>query len=133
MDIHSFFESTFNTSSLRYAFWISFFILMLISFVKYYMAKHPDPNDWTHYLLEFPVDVIALLLTVMITAVNVSTLHVEILIFIVTLLICVICCFLRRLSIKALSRDKFYYGMWLYPAIEIMLSCSWVYLLVKSL
>ena len=62
-----FFESLKNPATLLYAFWLSVFLLLLVSLLKYFLSKECERKDWGFLLLEFPIDVCLVVITIIIT------------------------------------------------------------------
>lgn len=46
-----FFESLKNPATLLYAFWLSVFLLLLVSLLKYFLSKECERKDWGFLLL----------------------------------------------------------------------------------
>lgn len=97
----NFIESLRNPDSLSYAFWLSVSLLLLISLLKYFMAKNSGRKDWGNFILELPIDVCLVVITIIITGYMRGTnLAIGVLLVVLSLIESVICCIFRRNSIK---------------------------------
>ena len=65
--IENFVESLKQSDTLAYAFWLSVGLLVLISLLKYFISKDCEKKDWGNFILEFPIDVCLVVITIIIT------------------------------------------------------------------
>lgn len=67
LNLNSLIEAIKNAESLRYAFWLSVALLILVSLFKYFISKESKKRDWGEFILEFPIDVCLVVITIIIT------------------------------------------------------------------
>ena len=46
-----FWESLKHPETLAYSFWLSVFLLVLVSLLKYFVSKESDKRDWGNFVL----------------------------------------------------------------------------------
>lgn len=99
-----FFESLKNPATLLYAFWLSVFLLLLVSLLKYFLSKECERKDWGFLLLEFPIDVCLVVITIIITGfMRGENLGFGALLVIMSLIISVFCCILRGSTVFSVN------------------------------
>lgn len=116
-----------NPDTLSYAFWLSVFLLIVISLLKYFMAKDCEKKDWGNFILEFPIDVCLVLITIIITGYMQGTYFaLGMLLVIVSLIISIVCCILRRESIKYSFEENTKLKMFFFGFLDILISSAWI-------
>lgn len=117
-----------NPESLIYAFWLSVFLLLIISLLKYFIAKESEKRDWGNFVLELPIDVCLVVITIIITGYMQGTnLAIGMLLVLFSFLVSIACCIFRRISIKH-SYDEGVKGkMVIYGILDIFLALGWVF------
>lgn len=120
-------ETLNNSDTLFSAFIISVALLLLVSLFKYFLSKECEKEDWGHLILEFPIDICLVLITVIITGyMEASNLPYTTFLVVVSLIISIICCILRRLSIKSSYNEENLLKTLLYGLANVLLGSLWV-------
>lgn len=129
-----FFESLKNPATLLYAFWLSVFLLLLVSLLKYFLSKECERKDWGFLLLEFPIDVCLVVITIIITGfMRGENLGFGALLVIMSLIISVFCCILRRNAIKHSYNENTMSKAYFYGSLDIIIATMWVWLLYTKI
>ena len=123
-----------NPESLIYAFWLSVFLLLIISLLKYFIAKESEKRDWGNFVLELPIDVCLVVITIIITGYMQGTnLAIGMLLVLFSLLVSITCCIFRRISIKH-SYDEGVKGkMVIFGILDIFLALGWVFFIYAKI
>ena len=123
----SFIESLRNPDSLSYAFWLSVSLLLLISLLKYFMAKNSERKDWGNFILELPIDVCLVVITIIITGyMRGANLTIGVLLVVLSLIVSVFCCMFRRNSIKHSYEEGRKVCMFIYAFLDIVIASAWI-------
>lgn len=123
----NFIESLRNPDSLSYAFWLSVSLLLLISLLKYFMAKNSERKDWGNFILELPIDVCLVVITIIITGyMRETNLAIGVLLVVLSLIVSVICCIFRRNSIKHSYVEGRKICMFVYAFLDIVIASAWI-------
>lgn len=129
-----FFESLKNPATLLYAFWLSVFLLLLVSLLKYFLSKECERKDWGFLLLEFPIDVCLVVITIIITGfMRGENLGFGALLVIMSLIISVFCCILRRNAIKHSYNENTMSKAYFYASLDIIIATMWVWLVYTEI
>jgi fumarate reductase subunit D len=129
-----FFESLKNPATLLYAFWLSVFLLLLVSLLKYFLSKECERKDWGFLLLEFPIDVCLVVITIIITGfMRGENLEFGALLVIMSLIISVFCCILRRSAIKHSYNENTMSKAYFYGFLDIIIATMWVWLVYTKI
>lgn len=128
------FNSLRNPESLIYAFWLSVFLLLIISFLKYFIAKESEKRVWGNFVLELPIDVCLVVITIIITGyMQGPNLAIGLLLVLFSLLVSIVCCIFRRISIKH-SYDEGVKGeMVIFGILDIFLALGWVFFIYAKI
>ena len=123
-----------NPESLIYAFWLSVFLLLIISLLKYFIANESEKRDWGNFVLELPIDVCLVVITIIITGYMQGTnLAIGMLLVLFSLLVSIACCIFRRISIKH-SYDEGVKGkMVIFGILDIFLALGWVFFIYAKI
>lgn len=129
-----FFESLKNPATLLYAFWLSVFLLLLVSLLKYFLSKECERKDWGFLLLEFPIDVCLVVITIIITGfMRGENLGFGALLVIMSLIISVFCCILRRNAIKHSYNENTMSKAYFYGFLDIIIATMGVWLVYTKI
>lgn len=129
-----FFESLKNPATFLYAFWLSVFLLLLVSLLKYFLSKECERKDWGFLLLEFPIDVCLVVITIIITGfMRGENLGFGALLVIMSLIISVFCCILRRNAIKHSYNENTMSKAYFYGSLDIIIATMWVWLVYTKI
>lgn len=129
-----FFESLKNPATLLYAFWLSVFLLLLVSLLKYFLSKECERKDWGFLLLEFPIDVCLVVITIIITGfMRGENLGFGALLVIMSLIISVFCCILRRNAIKHSYNENTMSKAYFYGFLDIIIATMLVWLVYTKI
>lgn len=126
--IKTFIESLKRPDTLAYAFWLSVGLLVLISLLKYFVSKESEKKDWGHFILEFPIDVCLVVITIIITGfMKEPNLSFGVILVVFSLIISIICCIFRRISIKYSYDENINYKTLLFGLLEILIAGIWIF------
>lgn len=89
-----------DIATLDFAFWFSLVLLTAISFIKYFINHDSERKDWGEALMEFPIDVCNILITVIVSLYLSKHIGSGALLLGFSLVVSLLCAYLRRLSIK---------------------------------
>ena len=133
-NINSLIETIKNAESLRYAFWLSVVLLILVSLFKYFISKESKKRDWGEFILEFPIDVCLVVITIIITGfMKGENFDVGIMLVIISLIISFVCCMLRRESIRRSYDEGQKIRSWLLGFANIILASVWIFYIYSNL
>ena len=123
-----------DSESLSYAFWLSVFLLILISLLKYFISKESEKKDWGFFILEFPIDVCLVVITVVITGfMKGENVSLGVIIVIATLVVSILCCLFRRGSINYSYKE----GKWPQTVgcaiLDIVVAVGWTYFVYSKI
>lgn len=120
-------EAIKHSESLSYAFWLSVFLLLLISLLKYFISKESEKSDWGFLILEFPIDVCLVVITIIITGyMKGENMPLGIILVIMTLVISIFCCILRRCSMNYSYMDGNLIKTLLFGFFDVLCAIIWV-------
>lgn len=103
----TFWETMKHPDTLAYAFWLSVSLLVLVSLLKYFISKESERKDWGYFILEFPIDVCLVVITIIITGyMKNENMPLGIIFVILSLIISIFCCIMRRFSLKYSKVDQ---------------------------
>ena len=123
-----------NPESLIYAFWLSVFLLLIISLLKYSIAKECEKRDWGNFVLELPIDVCLVVITIIITGYMQGTnLAIGMLLVLFSLLVSIACCIFRRISIKHSYDEGIKGEMVIFGILDIVLALGWVFFIYAKI
>lgn len=112
------------------AFWLSFTMLLFISILKYFVNNKSNYKDWGEMILELPIDVCTIFITMLISlAYNNNPKNTFIAIFGVLIAV-VLCCYFRKKS-QLNSICENYWLMILYAIGDIAVCLLCCYLIVE--
>lgn len=112
------------------AFWLSFTMLLFISILKYFVNNKSNYKDWGEMILELPIDVCTIFITMLISlAYNNNPKNTFIAIFGVLIAV-VLCCYFRKKS-QLNSICENYWLMILYAIGDIGVCLLCCYLIVE--
>jgi hypothetical protein len=133
LEIAEFWKSLQNYESRQFAFWTSVGLLIIVSILKYFLSKECNRAEWGYLLIEMPIDLCLVILTILVTTYLAQNLGGGILLIIMTIIVIVLCCITRRLSLNyAKATDKFSYSLFygfLTIAMSLIIS-SFVYYII---
>ena len=123
-----------DSTSLNYAFCLSVFLLVLISLLKYFISKESERRDWGNFILEFPIDVCLVLITIIITGyMKGENIPVGVILLIVSLVISVICCLLRRSSINYSYVEGNWFKTWGCAILDVAIAVVWTWFVYSKI
>ena len=129
--------------TLTFSFYISLLLLLLISFLKYFIQRKSELKEWWLMMLELPIDVCVILITIIVTGymrgvngvVDEKNAAIGVFLIFASLIISVICCYLRRVAMNCSYSQKRMYifysficgvfnfivaGIWIYVIFQIV-------------
>lgn len=120
-------ESFKNPATLFSAFWLSVFLLLLVSLLKYFLSKECERKDWGFLLLEFPIDVCLVVITIIITGfMRGDNLEYGAFLVVMSLIVSVFCCILRRSAIKQSYSEYTMSKAYIYGLLDILIAIVWI-------
>lgn len=132
--MEKFIEAIRNSESLSYAFWLSVFLLLLVSLLKYFVSKESEKSDWGNLVLEFPIDVCLVVITIVITGfMKGENMPLGIILVIVTLVVSKFCCIFRRCSMSYSYMDGKLTKTLLFGLLDVALAVVWVWLVYSKI
>ena len=127
-------EAIKHSESLSYAFWLSVFLLLLVSLLKYFISKESEKSDWGNLILEFPIDVCLVVITIVITGfMKGENMSLGIILVIVTLVVSIFCCIFRRCSMPYSYMDDKLTRTLLFGLLDVALAVVWVWLVYSKI
>lgn len=109
------------------AFLLSAMLLLIISILKYALNHKCEKKDWGNLVLEYPIDVCSIIVTIIFSSFIVKDNHTAIYILVaISCLVSVICCLLRRSSINSSYSDKLGCCI-VYAFLDILLASMWIF------
>lgn len=127
-------ESLKHSDSLQYAFWLSVFLLVLISLLKYFISKDSEKQDWGFFILEFPIDVCLVVITIIITGyMKEENLAYGVILVVISLIVSIMCCIFRRLSINKSFEDNQYACTFIYGLLDIVIASGWIFFVYNQI
>lgn len=122
----SYWDALKNPDSLFYAFWLSVGLLALMSLLKYLVSKQTVRKDWGLLILELPIDLCLVVITVIITGfMKEPNFALGIVLVVISLVISIICCHFRQCSIKH-SFDEKGIRTYVFGVLDIILAIVWI-------
>lgn len=120
-------ESLKDPNTLAYAFWLSVSLLVLVSLLKYFISKKSEKKDWGNFVLELPIDICLVLITIVITGyMKGENISLGIIFVVITLVISVVCCIFRRCSIDHSYKDEDWKYTLAFGLLDLLFSIVWV-------
>lgn len=130
----TFLEGFRHPDTLAYSFWLSVFLLVLISLLKFLVSKESERKDWGNFILEFPIDVCLVVITIIITGfMKDENMPLGIIFVIVSLIISIICCMLRRFSLKYSYDDDYTKRSYICGILDILAASSWIFFIYSQI
>lgn len=122
-----FWEVLKNPDTLSFAFWLSVGLLLLVSLLKYFVSKECDMKDWGNLLLEFPIDVCLVVITIILSGfMKGNNLGIGIVLVVISLIVSVVCCMLRRFSIKCSYEENKKVKTVTFAILDVILAVGWI-------
>ncbi len=122
----NYWEALKNPDSLFYAFWLSVALLALMSLLKYLVSKKSEQKDWGMLMLELPIDLCLVVITVIITGfMKEPNFALGIVLVVITLVISIICCHFRQCSIRH-SYDEKGVMTYVFGILDVILAVIWI-------
>lgn len=126
ISINNFIESLKNPDSLKYAFWLSILSLVVFSLFKYFSYKEGCKEDWGHLILELPIDICLVIVTILMTGyMKGENFSIGVIMVLSSLVVSFIGCIFRRKSIRHSYDEGKKCKMFIFAIIEIIIVVSW--------
>lgn len=137
--IESFLNNIGGFESLTFAFVVSLMLSVIIALLKYWILNESKGKEWMFMFLELPIDVCVILITIIVTgfmrgsngAIYEKKAATGVILVFCSLIISIICCFLRRASMKLSYSEKrkyFYYSV-ICGALNFIVAGLWIYII----
>lgn len=136
-----FFDNIGGFDSLPFAFVVSFALLVIVSLLKYWILNESKAKEWMFFFLELPIDVCVILTTIIITgfmrgtggAIDEKKAAIGVVLVFCSLIISLICCFIRRAAMKLSYAEKAkHYTMSVVCSIlNFIVAGIWVYVILQ--
>lgn len=140
--LESFLEPMGGLETLTFAFWLSIGLLFLISLLKYWLLRENAWKEWAFMMLELPVDVCVVIITIIITGfmrspdgtIDGNKAAIGIILVVISLVISVFCCIFRRMSMKYSysNKKKSLLLSWLCAILDIIIALLWVSAIITT-
>lgn len=103
-DFRTFIESA---TPIRYAFWLSAIFVVIVSMLKYFVCAEAGKKDWIKLSLELPIDICALLLTLILSFfISKENLIFGTILFGISFLFIIIICVIRNKATSYYDRNR---------------------------
>lgn len=137
--IESFLNNIGGFESLTFAFVVSLMLSVIIALLKYWILNESKGKEWMFMFLELPINVCVILITIIVTgfmrgsngAIDEKKAATGVILVFCSLIISIICCFLRRASMKLSYSEKrkyFYYSV-ICGALNFIVAGLWIYII----
>lgn len=124
----TFWETMKHPDTLAYAFWLSVSLLVLVSLLKYFISKESERKDWGYFILEFPIDVCLVVITIIITGyMKNENMPLGIIFVILSLIISIFCCIMRRFSLKYSYDEEYLKRCYACGMLDILTAAIWIF------
>lgn len=134
------FEKIGGFDSLPFAFAISLTLLVIVSLLKYWILNESKAKEWMFFFLEIPIDVCVILTTIIITgfmrgtggAIDEKRAATGVVLVFCSLIISMICCFIRRAAMKLsyAEKAKHYFLSAVCSILNFIVAGLWVYVIL---
>lgn len=132
--VNKFWESLKHPDTLAYSFWLSVLLLVLVSLLKYFVSKESDKRDWGNFVLEFPIDVCLVVITIIITGyMREENMPLGIIFVILSLIISIACCMFRRFSLKYSYNENYTKRSYLWGFLDILAASAWIFFIYSQI
>lgn len=137
--IESFLNNIGGFESLTFAFVVSLMLSVIIALLKYWILNESKGKEWMFMFLELPIDVCVILITIIVTgfmrgsngAIDEKKAATGVILVFCSLIISIICCFLRRASMKLSYSEKrkyFCYSV-ICGVLNFLVAGLWIYVI----
>lgn len=120
-------------SPMRYAFWLSCLFVIIVSGLKYFVCTNAGKKDIVKLSLEIPIDVCALLLTLILSFfISKENLQFGFILFAISLVCIIIICVIRNKATSLYDKDKSKPTFALLT-LEIIIATFWLFIAYKEM
>lgn len=137
--IESFLNNIGGFESLTFAFVVSLMLSVIIALLKYWILNESKGKEWMFMFLELPIDVCVILITIIVTgfmrgsngAIDEKKAATGVVLVFFSLIISIICCFLRRASMKLSYSEKSRYFCYsvMCGVLNFTVAGLWIYII----
>ena len=132
--MESLIDSMKNPKTLAFSFWVSVILLIIISLLKYFMSKECVRKDWGNIILEFPIDVCLIIITVVITGyMKGDTFAYGVVLVLISIIISLFCCLFRRFSINHSYDENNKWKSMMWGFLDILVAVFWVSIVYNAI
>lgn len=114
-------------------FWFSVLVLLLVTLCKYYTNHRCRHVDLGNLILEFPIDICSIIITVICAGFIITNPRPAFFLIVISSIISVICCILRRESIIHSHYDNHWFRTCLFGFLDIAIACAWIYYVLRHI
>lgn len=133
-EMESLIDSMKNPKTLAFSFWVSVILLIIISLLKYFMSKECVRKDWGNIILEFPIDVCLIIITVVITGyMKGDTFAYGVVLVLISIIISLFCCLFRRFSINHSYDENNKWKSMMWGFLDILVAVFWVSIVYNAI
>lgn len=125
--MNDFIELMKNSETLEYSFCISVILSIIISLLKYFFSNTVVGRDWGYMILELPIDVCLIVITVVITGyMKGETFAFGVVFVLISIFVSLLCCLFRRLSINQSYNEKYGWKSIMWGFFDVAVAVFWV-------
>lgn len=132
-DISNFLNSLDVINSIGFAFWFSTILLIVVSFIKYFINHESGTKDWVEFVMEVPIDTCSIIITVIASMYLYLHTGKGIMLIMVTVGVASLCSYLRRKSIDNGISEKINYRCIIYGLADVIIASFWIDQVLKQL
>lgn len=137
--IEGFLDGIGGFETLTFAFVVSLTLSVIIALLKYWILNESKGKEWMFMFLELPIDVCVILITIIVTgfmrgangAIDEKKAAIGVVLVFFSLIVSIICCFLRRASMKLSYSEQgkhFFYSV-ICGVLNFIVAGLWIYVI----
>ena len=100
IDNSTFYNRVQDTTTVEFSFVISVLLLLVASFLKYFITNLSTKKEWWLFSVEFPIDLCLVILTLIVTLYIKENMGGALIFLTVAIIIIILCCISRRAAMK---------------------------------
>lgn len=110
--------------SVEFAFWTSVLLLAVTSILKYTVSNDDGSREWGLLIVEIPVDLCLIMVTILVTIYLSQHVGAGILLILLTMFAIVVCCCTRRKSIKYSATPDHKFRSFVYGCLTVLFALA---------
>lgn len=100
IDSNSFYNRVQDTTTVEFSFVISVLLLLVASWLKYFITNFSTKKEWWLFTVEFPIDLCLVILTLIVTIYIKVNMGGALIFLVLAIIIMILCCMSRRAAMK---------------------------------